>query len=226
MLNTTKRLKSYICHGRATPGQKRILQGYWAQSGIVYPKEIIDFVALFGRDAPLHIEIGFGFGHSLLAVAKQNPQNNYIGIEAHRPGIGSVCMGIEQEQLTNLRIIQSDAVEVLEKCVLDNVLSGVQIFFPDPWPKRRHQPRRIIQSEFIKLVVQKLKQGGEIHLATDWEDYAVHMMKVMSNEVQLRNTAGDRKYAQRSVARPVITKYEAKAIREKRNIVDLHFIKR
>lgn len=226
MQNTTNRLKSYICHGRATPGQKRILQGYWAQSGIVYPKEIIDFTELFGRDAPLIIEIGFGFGHSLLAVAKQNPQNNYIGIEAHRPGIGSICMGIEQEQLTNLRIIQSDAVEVLEKCVLNGLLSGIQIFFPDPWPKRRHRPRRLIQPEFIKLIVQKLKCGGEIHLATDWQDYAEHMMKVLSDEAQLMNAAGIGQYAQRSSARPVITKYEAKAIREKRNIADLHFIKR
>lgn len=226
MLNTTKRLKSYICHGRATPGQKRILQDYWAKSGIVYPKEIINFDELFGRSAPLHLEIGFGFGHSLLAVAKLNPQHNYVGIEAHRPGIGSVCMGIEQDQLTNLRIIQSDAVEVLEKCVTDDTLSGIQIFFPDPWPKRRHQPRRLIQPEFIKLVVKKLKQGGEIHLATDWEDYALHMMKVMSNEPQLINTAGEGQYSPRSAARPVITKYEGKAIREKRNIAELHFIKR
>lgn len=226
MLNTTKRLKSYICHGRATPGQKRILQDYWTKFGIIYPKEIIDFTELFGRDAPLHIEIGFGFGHSLLEVAKQNPQNNYLGIEAHRPGIGSLCMGIEQEGLTNLRAIQADAVEVLEKCVLDNTLSGIQIFFPDPWPKRRHQPRRLIQLEFIKLLVQKLQQHAQIHLATDWEDYAVHMMKVMSQENQLINTAGEGKYAPRSNARPVITKFEARAIREKRNIADLHFIKR
>lgn len=149
----------------------------------------LDTVAIFGRAAPTIAEIGFGMGEATAAIAHALSDKNFIGIEVHTPGVGALLKLIGEHHLQNLRIIQHDAVEVLRSMIADESLAGVHIFFPDPWPKKRHHKRRLIQPEFVKLLVQKLAPGGYLHLATDWEDYAHHMLEVLRAETALRNSA-------------------------------------
>jgi tRNA (guanine-N7-)-methyltransferase len=176
--------------------------------------------------APRLLEIGFGSGSSLLAVAKSEPNKDFIGVETHKPGIGALLLGMQAEALTNIRLYHGDVVEILKKNIAAASLEGVQIFFPDPWPKRRHHPRRLIQSDFIALVVDKIKIGGTLHLATDWPDYARHMMHVISKEPRLFNAAGEHHYASRSLYRPLVTKFEQRALLEGRGIWELQFEKK
>ncbi len=169
------------------------------------------------------LEIGFGNGKSLLTSAKENPEKNFIGIETHQPGVASVLMGIEKHQIKNIKIFYADAVDVLQKNIPDHSFNVIQIFFPDPWPKRRHNKRRLIQPEFVHLLTQKLKQDGVLHLATDWEDYAMHMMTVLSNNESLINQAGKNQFAERSLQRPIVTKFEQRGLRAGRKIWELQF---
>jgi tRNA (guanine-N7-)-methyltransferase len=184
---------------------------------------LLNYQQVFNRDVSRFLEIGFGTGQSLLALASAEPSKDFIGVETHKPGIGALFLGIRQHQLTNLRVYDSDVIDVLEKCIPPASLDGVQIFFPDPWPKRRHHARRLIQPDFVRLVVEKLKIGGTLHLATDWDDYATHMMRVLSQENRLVNAFGLNQFAERSVYRPILTKFERRAMREGRQIWELQF---
>lgn len=178
----------------------------------------LDFQQIFRRIAETILEIGFGMGDTLVEMAEQNPQKNFIGIEVFRPGIGSILQQIHAKQLKNIRIIHHDAVEVLQNYIADNSLAGVQIFFPDPWPKRRHHKRRLIQTAFIKLIQQKLKSQGFLHIATDWEDYAKHVKK---------NFVGITGWVEKKVEsfdRP-ITKFEQRGKELQHQIWDLAWIK-
>lgn len=218
------RLRSYVPRGRRTDAQERAYIECWPRFGLSVETGYIDYQQVFNRHAPCFLEIGFGSGQSLLALAQAQPDKNFIGVETHQPGIGALLMGVQEHELTNLRIYYSDVLDVLEKCIPKTSLDGVQIFFPDPWPKRRHHQRRLIQPEFIKLVIDKIKSGGILHLATDWEDYAKHMMQVVSQEPKLLNLAGIEQFALRSSQRPVITKFEGRAVREGRNIWELQLL--
>jgi tRNA (guanine-N7-)-methyltransferase len=223
---TEFRLRSFVHRGRQTDAQERAYDSLWPLYGLEIEKGCLDFQQAFGRESARYLEIGFGSGHSLLALAHAQPANDFIGVEAHKPGIGALFQGIQQNHVTNLRVYHGDVVDVLEKCIPDACLDGVQIFFPDPWPKRRHHQRRLIQPDFIRLVVSKLKSGGILHLATDWEDYSRHMMCVVSQEPQLVNLAGEHQFSSRSPQRPVLTKFERRAEREGRQIRELQFRKR
>jgi tRNA (guanine-N7-)-methyltransferase len=174
-------IKSFVIReGRLTPGQEKALDLVWEK--YVLPTDTTtDWNTIFPQPAhPLILEIGFGMGHALLHNARARPDCNFIGVEVYRPGIGALLAGVEAEKHSNVRVFYGDAVEVLQRCLPNNTLDGVHIFFPDPWPKRRHHKRRLIQTAFVQLLAQKLKVGGKLHLATDWEDYAKHMQQVLS----------------------------------------------
>lgn len=219
-----RHIRSFVRRdGRMTDAQRRVLTELWPCYGLQREAGVIDFAQTFGRSAPRILEIGFGSGASLLAFAKANPQTDFIGIEMYQPGVGSLLLGVEAAELTNIRVYYADAVEVIKNCIPIGSLDGIQIFFPDPWPKRRHHKRRLIQSEFVDLIVSRLKPQGIFHLATDWENYAEQMMKVLSENVELLNLAGRNEFAERSAQRPVVTKFEGRGTRSGRRIWELHF---
>lgn len=220
------RIRSFVRRdSRLTAAQERAYEALWPQFGLSLESGMIDFSQVFGNDAPVLLEIGFGMGQSLLAAAIAHPDKNFVGIETHKPGVGALLLGMQQHQVTNIRVFHMDVIDVLEKCIPDESLSGMQIFFPDPWQKRKHHPRRLIQADFIKSILRKLKVGAELHLATDWDDYAKHMMKVVSAETALVNVAGAGHFAERSCYRPVISKFENRAIKEGRSIWELRLQK-
>lgn len=221
------RLRSFVRRdGRMTPKKVAARNNLWPAFGLSIDAGLLDLSKIFNQNAPTFLEIGFGYGQSLIELAKQQPQHHFIGVETHKPGIAALFGGIHQHQLTNIRIFDADVIDVLEKCITDESLAGVQIFFPDPWPKRRHHGRRLIQPDFVATLTRKLKKSGELHLATDWDDYAVHMMRVVSLEAGLINCVNNEAYASRSPNRPVLTKFEAKAIKEGRHIWELQFKKK
>lgn len=158
-----------------TPGQRRALDALWPIYGIDYSAKPLDYASAFGREAPVTLEIGFGNGENLVGMAARAPESNFLGIEVHEPGAGHCLMKISELQLENIRIMCHDANEVLRNIVEDHSLARVNLFFPDPWPKKRHHKRRIVQREFIELLAQKLLPGGIFHVATDWENYAEHI---------------------------------------------------
>lgn len=179
---------------------------------------------LFKQEKPIVLEIGFGMGKSLLETAETFPNYNYVGIEVHRPGIANVLKAIHHKQLEHIKIIEGNAVEVLQQFVPDKTLDKICIFFPDPWPKKRHHKRRLIQAEFVSLLSAKLKTGGILHLATDWEHYAMHMLEVLSQETSLTNCAGQRHFSDRPAERP-LTKFEARGLKLGHQVWDLLFQK-
>lgn len=190
----TKKLRTVrsfvLRQGRATPSQKRAFDQHWGEYGLDYTGQPIDLNRVFVRPANTVVEIGFGNAEQLLFSAELEQQKNFIGIEVHAPGVGQALNGIAHHQLTNVRIYQHDAVEVFKNEFADNTLSEVRIYFPDPWHKKRHHKRRIVQPDFIKLVCSKLKPGGLLHLASDWQEYVEHMWDVCDNEPLLKNTSG------------------------------------
>jgi len=219
------RIKSFVLRqGRLSNAQQKAIDNNWPKFGLEVKDELLDFNQLFGRDAPTIVEIGFGMGKSLAEMAEANPQQNYIGIEVHRPGVGALLKLVEEKGLTNIRVYNHDAIEVLEKCIPENSLAGVYLFFPDPWHKKRHHKRRIVQKEFAEKIAKHLKQGGQFHMATDWENYAEHMMDVMSESSIYRNTSGERQYTPRPEYRP-LTKFEARGHRLGHGVWDLIFEK-
>jgi len=214
------RIRSYVPRGRRTPAQERAYVKLWPQFGLSIEDGLLDSQQVFGCSLHTTLEIGFGSGQSLVALAKLKPECHFIGVETHQPGIGALLMGVEENQLTNVRVYYNDVVDVLEQCIPLASLDNVQIFFPDPWQKRRHHERRLIQPEFIALVVSRLKVGGTLQLATDWEDYAKEMKQVILAETQLSNLM-----TERCSGRPIMTKFEKRALREGRSIWDMAVIK-
>jgi len=175
-------IRSYVLRqGRLTPGQKLALEQLWPVYGIDYANAPLDLPAIFGRSAPVTLEIGFGDGDSLLQQAIQHPERDFLGIEVHRPGVGRLLSRCHEAGLSNLRVFNHDAVEVLKHQIPDQCLDCVQLFFPDPWHKKRHHKRRIVQPGFAALIRRKLRPGGVFHLATDWQNYAEHMLEIMES---------------------------------------------
>ncbi len=209
--------------GRMTEAQKAARDKVWPQFGLEVADGIVRQEQIFGRLAPLVLEIGFGMGTSLIEMAKAAPDKDFIGIEVHPPGIGNILKLVDQEQLRNLRVYQADARVVLEKCIADGSLDCLQVYFPDPWHKKRHHKRRMIQPDFINEVRSKLVAGGVIHLATDWQPYAEQMMRVLSAEPDFANIAGENCYATRH-ARPS-TKFEQRGQKLGHGVWDLLFAK-
>lgn len=222
----TSRIKSYVLRtGRTTRAQEKAIEDLWPEYGIEYDKtQRLDFTKLFANSNDTVLEIGFGMGDSLFEMALNNPKTNFLGIEVHKSGVGGLLNKIKESELSNLKIICHDAVEVLENMILDASLSKVQIFFPDPWHKKRHNKRRIVRKDFIDLVSLKLKQDAILHLATDWQDYAEHMLEVIEAEPKLINLFGVNNYAD-NVDRPR-TKFEARGIRLGHSIFDLQYKKK
>ena len=218
-----RRIRSFVRRqGRLTKGQQQALDQYWPLMGVEFQPEPLDLVALFGRNAPVVLEIGFGMGASLVNMAQNNPQQNFLGIEVHAPGVGA-CLGAAKEAgLENLRVMCHDAVEVLEKMIPDNSLQMVQLFFPDPWHKARHNKRRIVQVPFAELVLRKLQPGGVFHMATDWEAYAEHMLEVMNSVEGYHNQSEQGNYVPRPETRP-LTKFEQRGQRLGHGVWDLMF---
>lgn len=218
-----RKIRSFVKReGRLTKGQAAALERVWPQLGLTHAQGPLALEQVFGRQAPTVLEIGFGMGASLVQMAAAAPEKNFIGIEVHRPGVGACLMDAEQAQITNLRVYEHDAVEILQDCIADASLAGVQIFFPDPWHKKRHHKRRLIQPEFVELLWQKLAVGGVLHLATDWENYAEHMLEVMSAAPHWRNLSADNTYIPRPEERPY-TKFEKRGERLGHGVWDLKF---
>ena len=209
--------------GRYSQAQARAHETLMPQFGIAYQPQPLDFAAAFGRDAPTVLEIGFGMGETSAAIAKLVPDKNFIGVEVHTPGVGSLLRYCQIDNLHNIRIIQHDAVEVLNNMIPDASLHGLHIYFPDPWPKLRHQKRRLIQPAFVKLLVSKLAPNGYLHLATDWENYAEQMLAVLQAETGLFNTADG--YALRPAWRSE-SNFERKGINKGHSVRDLLFVKK
>ncbi|PKO25891.1 MAG: tRNA (guanosine(46)-N7)-methyltransferase TrmB [Betaproteobacteria bacterium HGW-Betaproteobacteria-8] len=218
-------IRSFVLRqGRLTPAQQRAIETNMPRFGVAYKPELLVLDALFGRTESCKIlEIGFGMGDSTAAIAATNPHIDYLGIEVHGPGVGNLLRLIEASQLTNLRLVQHDAVEVLNNMIADGALDGVHIFFPDPWHKKRHNKRRLIQPAFISMLCSKLKAGAYIHVATDWQEYAEWVLEVLSAEPLLENTAKD--YAPRPDYRP-LTKFEKRGLNLGHGVWDLIFIRK
>ena len=222
--NTIKKtIRSFVRReGRMTDGQTRAIETLWPRFGCVVSEGLFNQQVQFNRTAPLVFEIGFGMGHSLLQMAQAEPKHDFIGVEVHRPGVGRLLQDLEQAQIKNVKVYSEDAVDVLKQCIADSSLSMVQIYFPDPWHKKRHHKRRLIQPAFLELLAQKLKAGGMLHLATDWENYAQHMMEVLSANAHFKNTAGDQQYSPKPERRPN-TKFEKRGERLGHGVWDLVF---
>ncbi len=221
----TRRIRSFVRReGRMTVSQQRALEKHWSRYGVNFPGATQDFSQLFARQAPVVLEIGFGMGHSLLHMAKEFPEYNYLGVEVYRPGVGALFIGLNELGLDNVRVFNADAVEILEQAIPDGSLEKVLIFFPDPWPKKKHHKRRLVQLEFVELVRRKLVAGCVLHLATDWENYAEHMLEVMTNAPGFVNSAGEGSYAPRPAYRS-LTKFEKRGQKLGHGVWDLVFVK-
>ncbi|MEN9904184.1 MAG: hypothetical protein RLZZ555_749 [Pseudomonadota bacterium] len=219
-------IKSYVLRaGRMGTGQIRAFELYGPQFLLPYREEPIDAQAAFGRTAPLILEIGFGMGDATAKIAQHRPQDNFLCCEVHEPGVGALLKRIGEEQIGNIRILQHDAVEVLDHMLPEGSLDGVHIFFPDPWHKKKHNKRRLIQSPLVAKLARRLKVGGYLHCATDWQPYAEQMLEVLSAEPLLANSATDASlggYAPKPDYRP-LTKFENRGLRLGHGVWDLVF---
>ncbi|HIV55935.1 MAG TPA: tRNA (guanosine(46)-N7)-methyltransferase TrmB [Candidatus Anaerobiospirillum stercoravium] len=218
------RVKSFVIRaGRMTTAQTKALEDLSPKYLVdVSALERLDCTAIFGREAPLVVEIGFGMGKSFVEMAQKDPLRNYLGIEVHPPGVGACMLLIEELGLTNVKVIKYDAFEVLTKCLGPESIDILQIFFPDPWPKARHHKRRLVNDSFLQLVTPLLKHGGEIRMATDWENYAEQMLECLNRAPELKNTAPDGGYLPRPEWRP-LTKFEQRGERLGHGVWDLVF---
>jgi len=208
--------------GRLTKGQAAAIERLWPSIGLTLENGRLDLATVFGRKAPVTLEIGFGMGHSLVEMASKARERDFIGIEVHEPGVGTCLMAVEESGVDNLRVFHEDAVEVLKQCIPDGSLNCVQIFFPDPWHKKRHHKRRIVQPEFVQLLAQKIESGGIIHLATDWKNYAEHMLEVLNGAPDLSNLSASEDYVPRPESRPK-TKFERRGEGKGHGVWDLQF---
>ena len=221
---TQRRIRSYVLRqGRLTKGQEKALTELWPTFGIDYSPQALDLPKTFGRQESLKIlEIGFGMGETTATIAQSMPERDFLGVEVHTPGVGGLLKLIGEKSLSNVRIIQHDVVDVLSHMIADASLDGVHIFFPDPWHKKRHHKRRLIQAEFVKLLCSKLKLGAYLHVATDWQEYAEWVLEILKIEPLLANSAND--YAPKPAYRP-LTKFENRGIKLGHGVWDLIFIR-
>lgn len=216
-----RRVRSFVLReGRLTPGQEKAIERSWPEYGLTRNMGMLDFAEIFGRKAPVVFEVGYGMGHALAQMAAENPIMDFIGVEVHRPGVGALLMEVERLGLTNVRTFCDDAVDILEHCIPSESLHRLQLYFPDPWHKKKHHKRRIVQPHFIDLVRSKVQQGGVLHMATDWEDYAEHMLAVMESVQGWENTSTERPFVQRPEWRPE-TKFELRGKRLGHGVWDM-----
>ena len=219
-----REIKSFVLRqGRLTAGQQRALDELWPRYGIELADAPLDLDSLFGQNTPVTLEIGFGNGHSLAEMAKAAPERGFIGIEVHRPGVGQLLQRIEQDELTNLRLFCADALDVMEQMIPAGSIDRTQLFFPDPWPKRKHHKRRILSPEFATLVASRLRPQGLFHMATDWEHYARSALKVLEQHPRFINT-DDNGFSARPDWRP-LTKFEQRGHNLGHGVWDLIFMK-
>lgn len=217
-------VKSYVVRGgRLTSSQQQAMETLWSQFGLELEQGIIDQKKIFSRHAELVLEIGFGMGESLIAMARQNPRQDFVAIDVHPPGIGTLLRAIKENDLQNIRLYKNDAKIILDECFADNSIDKIQIFFPDPWQKKRHHKRRLIQPEFVQRLRTKLKVGGLLHLVTDWENYSGQMLQVLSAAKGFANTFGQGQFASEH-DRPK-TKFERRGERLGHGVWDLIFKK-
>jgi tRNA (guanine-N7-)-methyltransferase len=220
-LQERRSIRSYVLRqGRISNAQRRAHTELLPVFGIAFSPTPLDLDAAFGRAAPKILEIGFGMGETTAEIAQRHPECDYLGVEVHTPGVGSLLARVAELRLQNVRVVQHDAVEVLQHMIAPGTLEGVHIFFPDPWPKKRHHKRRLFQAPFVALLASKMKRGAVLHACTDWEDYARQMLEVFSAEAALANTATD--YADRPDARPQ-TKFERRGLALGHRVWDLMF---
>lgn len=218
-------IKSFVLRtGRVSNRQQQALDNWLPDYAMSDENTPWCLATEFGREADTIVEIGFGMGASLATMAKQQPDVNFLGIEVHLAGIGSLVASLHDEGINNVRVAPTDAVEIFKTRLEDNSLAGVQIFFPDPWPKLRHHKRRLVQTDFISLLIQKIKVGGFIHCATDWQEYAEHMHSVLSSQSRLKNVQIDGGYSPRPETRP-LTKFEQRGTRLGHGVWDLIFVR-
>jgi len=217
-------IRSYVLRqGRFSPGQQRAYAQLLPRFGISYQAKPVDLDQAFGRHAPVVVEVGSGMGETTARIAAGNPATDYLAIEVHAPGVGSLLKQVEEAGLTNVRVVRHDAVEVLRDMVAPGSLAGIHVFFPDPWPKKRHHKRRLLQPDFAALAASRLAPGGVLHVATDWQEYADHVLAVLSATPGLENTADG--FAPRPAARPE-TKFEKRGIKLGHGVWDVIFKKR
>ncbi len=218
-----RKVRSFVRRGgRLTPSQQHAIDSLWSQFGLTEQDALIDLVLLFQRHAPTVLEIGFGNGKSLIEMATRQPENNFIGIEVYLPGIGQLLRQIEQLGLTNVRVACTDAVKLLNANIANHAIDRLHIYFPDPWHKKRHHKRRIIQPPFIRLIARKIRSGGYVHIATDWQHYAEQMLADFASNNQFINCAKRADYISRPNYRP-ITKFEQRGQRLGHEVRDLLF---
>ena len=214
-------IRSFVLRtGRLTVAQQSALDNYWKDFGIDSSEELLDFEVIFGNNAPITLEIGFGNGESLLKQAIENPGRNFFGIEVHTPGVGLLIAGAQRAGISNLRVMRYDAVEVLNHQIPENSLDRVQLFFPDPWHKKRHNKRRILQDDFVESIRKHLRVGGHFHMATDWENYAEHMLNNMQQQVHFFNVAGEERFVSPKGLRPE-TKFERRGLKLGHGVWDM-----
>ncbi|WP_386698030.1 tRNA (guanosine(46)-N7)-methyltransferase TrmB [Lonepinella sp. MS14436] len=223
-----RKVRSFVLRtGRLSEYQRQIMNDNWTSYGLDYQNEPFDFTKIYGNSQPVVLEIGFGMGKSLVEMAAQNPDKNYLGIEVHTPGVGACLAYALEKGVKNLRVMCHDATEILRDCIAENSLGGLQLFFPDPWQKAKHHKRRIVQPQFVENVSQKLQSGGFIHFATDWQNYAEQMLDVlqsMQSAVGIRNVSSTGDYIERPDFRP-LTKFEQRGHKLGHGVWDLYFIK-
>lgn len=220
-----REIRSFVLRaGRVTKGQQQALDSHWPLWGLTLDHGMLDMQQVFGRRAPLVLEIGFGMGHSLVEQAKAHPEMDFIGIEVHTPGVGACLKAAIEAGVDNIRVFHEDAIKVLAQCIPDNSLDRMQLFFPDPWHKKKHHKRRIVQPQFAENIRKKLKVGGVFHMATDWENYAEHMVEVMNAAPGYRNLSETNDYVPKPEFRPN-TKFEARGERLGHGVWDLMYEK-
>jgi len=218
-----RRIRSFVRReGRMTPAQQRALDELWPHYGADLPDGYIDPASLFARRAPLHVEIGFGNGETLLHMARAHPEVNYLGIDVHRPGAGRLILKLHSEALDNVRVICADATEVFDRHLPAGAVDAVYVFFPDPWPKKRHHKRRLLQPAFIRILLHVMKHGGMLYLATDWQHYAEHMIELLSSTPALENINGRGNFSARFPDRP-LTRFEQRGRDAGHGVWDLAF---
>ncbi len=216
-----RHIRSFVRReGRFTPAQQRAFEQHWARFGMDPATPAPDWGQVFARSAPLVLEIGFGNGEQLLWAARNEPERNFIGIEVHRPGVGRLMNGLAENNVENVRLYNHDAVEILDRAFVPSALSEVRIYFPDPWPKKRQQKRRLIQAQFVSLLATRVTSGGRLHLATDWAEYAEHMLGVLDASPQWRNLAGKGNFSPQPSTR-IQTHFERRGVRLGHGVWDL-----